>query len=218
VSKKDDFSGEVSSASEAISEQEEQEQMYRIYCNKLVRDKIPDIIKANGRSIGLSTRSGGQLIVALKKKLVEECHEMQDTNHKNGFKNEAGDFLEAMCTLLNQYGISLKDLSSFNDDDFASSRINLLRLAVDLLKSHDYKNSKKCLAKLYYSFLLLLQRKNINLCGIAAAMERKKRKNGSFSRGFFLQYFDIPEGHPKCQMYLEKKGYRAEPLPQTPSN
>jgi phosphoribosyl-ATP pyrophosphohydrolase len=212
VSNKHDFSrDEVASVAPSPVGTE----IYRVHCNKLVRGNIPLMIKAGGGRANISVRRGGQLIIALKKKLVEECHEMRRAKSRDGFLRELADFLEALLTLMNQYDLPLRDLFNSREEP-GSSRINLLKITLALLRSNQYRESRGHLIDLYYHFLLLLERKNINFYRVVDAMHKKKKKNGDFSGGLFIQYFDIPGDHPKLQLYSSNKQYRVELLPAAP--
>ena len=212
MSEKHDFSGDGVTMA-ALSPVETNR--YRVHCNKLVRNNIPSIIKAGGGVARVSVRRSGQRIIAIKKKLVEECHEMRNAKSRDGFSREAADFLEVLLTLINQYDLPLRDLLK-SKEETESSRINLLKITLELLRSNQYQESRDHLIELYYNFLLLLGRKNVNFYRIVEAMDKKKKKNGDFSGSLFLQYFDIPGDHPKFQLYANNKQYRIEPLSNTP--
>ena len=50
----------------------------RIEYNKLVRDRIPDIIRQDGRQCGVEVLGEGEFIQALRQKLVEEAQEASE--------------------------------------------------------------------------------------------------------------------------------------------
>jgi len=63
--------------------------------NKLVRDRIPEIIQAEGKTYRTENISGPDLLVALKKKLVEEVAEFEEDNDVK----ELADILEVVYAL-----------------------------------------------------------------------------------------------------------------------
>jgi len=68
--------------------------------NKLVRDKIPQIIKADKRVPRLVILNHKRFVEELKKKLVEESVEFQKTRGKKEALNELSDVLEVLQTIV----------------------------------------------------------------------------------------------------------------------
>lgn len=52
--------------------------------NKLVRDRIPEIIEANGKKFSTRILSNDEYITELKNKSFEELHEYRDGNKGRG--------------------------------------------------------------------------------------------------------------------------------------
>lgn len=80
---------------------------------KLVRDHIPDLIRAEGRSPVIKTLEGKALTSALYDKLTEEHAELlaaKDPKHKH---EELADLLEVIFALGQQYGVSNEELLLF---------------------------------------------------------------------------------------------------------
>lgn len=73
--------------------------------NKLVRDRIPEIIKAGGKKCRVSTVSGEQLIQALQQKLKEEMEEFTASERD---LEELADILEVVDALTVQLGSNLE--------------------------------------------------------------------------------------------------------------
>lgn len=67
--------------------------------NKLVRDKIPEIIRTNGESINCRRIVEGGLVIELKKKLLEEAYEVFDAYDRSEIIEELAD-LEEVCKAL----------------------------------------------------------------------------------------------------------------------
>ena len=69
--------------------------------NKLVRDKIPEIIETNGNSCTSETLSGSHYIEHLNKKLLEEVNEYLES----GTVEELADIDEVMYAILDYKNI-----------------------------------------------------------------------------------------------------------------
>lgn len=79
----------------------------KIY-NKLVRDKIPEIIKASGKSSNTHYAKKEELLPLLETKLNEEVSEyLEDKNLE-----ELADVMEVLFGIANSLGYSEKDLIS----------------------------------------------------------------------------------------------------------
>jgi phosphoribosyl-ATP pyrophosphohydrolase len=88
---------------------------YPIYYHKLVRDKIPSIIRDNDHQPTVSSLSGQDLTQAANQKLLEEAYELfteAQTGNKASVLNESADVLEVVLTILKQLGYSFDDLVS----------------------------------------------------------------------------------------------------------
>ncbi|CDM68016.1 hypothetical protein CM240_0852 [Clostridium bornimense] len=74
--------------------------------NKLVRDKIPEIIKADGKNCDTIIVSGEEKKELLRAKLMEEVNEyLEDDNLE-----ELADVMEVLFGLANELGFSEEDL------------------------------------------------------------------------------------------------------------
>ena len=74
--------------------------------NKLVRDKIPEIIKESGKECEIEIVNGVQKQELLEKKLLEEVNEyMEDKNLE-----ELADVMEVLFGLAKELGYSEADL------------------------------------------------------------------------------------------------------------
>ncbi len=76
--------------------------------NKLVRDRIPEIIKQDGQTPYTHTASGLELEKALWKKVEEEIKEFQVSKDPR----ELADILEVIYALANFYGVKPDELES----------------------------------------------------------------------------------------------------------
>ncbi|WP_335868889.1 nucleoside triphosphate pyrophosphohydrolase [Bacillus sp. 2205SS5-2] len=78
--------------------------------NKLVRDKIPQIIKESGKSCTTSVLSHEDYVIELKKKSREELQEYLETRDEVSALEELADVLEVLYALANMHGASIEDL------------------------------------------------------------------------------------------------------------
>lgn len=77
---------------------------------KLVRDKIPDIIRADGREPVITVLTGQKLVEALNAKVMEEYNEYLAAAAPHDKLVELGDILEAILSLARQLGMHEHDL------------------------------------------------------------------------------------------------------------
>lgn len=78
--------------------------------NKLIRDKIPDIIRADGREPVITVLSGQKLIEALHAKLMEEYNEYLEAGTTHEKLVELADIMEAVLSIAHQLGMHEHDL------------------------------------------------------------------------------------------------------------
>jgi predicted house-cleaning noncanonical NTP pyrophosphatase (MazG superfamily) len=86
--------------------------------SKLVRDKIPDIIRQSGREPDIRRISGDELNAALKNKLVEEALELRDADD---IYEELADVLEVIDALLESQDIDLKKVLEIKAEKLSDS-------------------------------------------------------------------------------------------------
>ena len=87
--------------------------MDRVY-NKLVRDKIPDIIKAKEEEPIIRELTLGEYKIALETKLKEECEEVIAANGEERIE-EIADALEVLKALANLENATLEDIIAVAD-------------------------------------------------------------------------------------------------------
>lgn len=80
--------------------------------NKLVRDKIPEIIEASGKTCSCETLEDKQYIEFLNKKLLEEVHEYLES----GTVEELADIGEVMHAILNYKGIPSEEFQRVRNE------------------------------------------------------------------------------------------------------
>lgn len=78
--------------------------------NKLVRDKILEIIEADGLNYNSRVLEPQELLIEVKEKMIEEAKEFNaaDTAHES--IEELADVLELVHTALNALGVTYEDL------------------------------------------------------------------------------------------------------------
>lgn len=74
--------------------------------NKLVRDKIPEILKKKGLNPTIHIASEEEYKVKLKEKLQEEVNEFLESNNTE----ELADILEVIYAICENEGLSIEDL------------------------------------------------------------------------------------------------------------
>ncbi len=84
--------------------------MRKIY-NKLIRDKIPEIIKKDGKKYKIRILSDEEYKKELLKKIVEESQEFLKTNgNKEELTKEISDVLEIIDYLINVFGLNREEI------------------------------------------------------------------------------------------------------------
>ena len=81
------------------------------YFNKLVRDKIPDIIIQQGNIPEFEILDTNNFNKYLNQKLLEEAQEVINSENINSKKEELADILEVFYEILNNYNISFEEIN-----------------------------------------------------------------------------------------------------------
>lgn len=84
--------------------------------NKLVRDRIPEIIGNSGKKFTTKILDDDQYELELKKKLKEEMEEYQNTSNDNEALEELADLLELMHALAKVHGASMEEVEKIRQD------------------------------------------------------------------------------------------------------
>lgn len=84
--------------------------------NKLVRDRIPEIIENSGKKFTTKILDDDQYELELKKKLREEMEEYQNTSNDNEALEELADLLELMHALAKVHGASMEEVEKIRQD------------------------------------------------------------------------------------------------------
>ena len=84
----------------------------KIY-KKLIRDKIPEIIKAKNGMPRISVLSKTDFKKALKSKMAEETKELLKAKSKSDVLNELSDIQELIMAIAENYKISMNEIEKY---------------------------------------------------------------------------------------------------------
>ncbi len=85
--------------------------------HKLIRDKIPEIIKKNGDKCSVRALDDGEYKKELLKKIVEEANEaFQAGDDKKELSKEIGDILEVINYLISAFGLDKKEIEKIRQE------------------------------------------------------------------------------------------------------
>jgi predicted house-cleaning noncanonical NTP pyrophosphatase (MazG superfamily) len=76
--------------------------------NKLVRDRIPDVIESTGKRFSTRILNNNEYITELKKKSSEELEEYVKTESNEDAIEELADLLEVIHALAEVHGVSIE--------------------------------------------------------------------------------------------------------------
>jgi predicted house-cleaning noncanonical NTP pyrophosphatase (MazG superfamily) len=80
--------------------------------NKLVRDKIPEVIGGHGERAETAQLKGDALVLALRQKLVEEAYEVLDAKSGTDLIGELADIQEVVRALGRALGVSTTEIEA----------------------------------------------------------------------------------------------------------
>lgn len=80
--------------------------------NKLVRDKILEVIEAKGLSYHARILEPSELIKAIKAKMIEEATEFYEAQHKEDSVEELADIMELIHMAIGVLGVSFEELEA----------------------------------------------------------------------------------------------------------
>jgi len=96
-----------------MSRGRDNQQKNAILYGKLVRDRIPDIIRSQGKSPFTRRIEGKELTSAISEKILEEAFELYreiNTGNREEILKESADVLEIVLAALQDHGFTLDDL------------------------------------------------------------------------------------------------------------
>ncbi len=85
--------------------------MKKVY-NKLIRDKIPEIIVADNCQPKIRVLKKSEMLTELKKKVLEESKELFESDKKSEIINELADILELIDAIAENINIETKLLKT----------------------------------------------------------------------------------------------------------
>lgn len=83
--------------------------------NKLVRDKILEIIEADGLKYNARILEPKELLVEVKAKMIEEAKEFHGTDNVQESIEELADILELVHTAINALDVSYDELEAIRE-------------------------------------------------------------------------------------------------------
>jgi len=83
--------------------------------NKLIRDRIPEIIRTDGKDFEIEVMGEIEYRIALMKKLVEEAQEAVQSNDE-GLATELADLYEVMDAILATWNIQREEVNSIQEE------------------------------------------------------------------------------------------------------
>lgn len=78
--------------------------------NKLIRDKILEIIKKDGEKPYWRVLNKNECLVEIKKKILEEAEELIKAKNKKDVINEVVDLQELLDTLISEIGLTKSEI------------------------------------------------------------------------------------------------------------
>ena len=85
---------------------------------KLVRDKIPEIIKSKGEICKFKIIKGVELINAIKEKVLEEANEIKNTKSEENLKEEIADLYEILDALIDRNHFNKQDIFKIQKEKY----------------------------------------------------------------------------------------------------
>jgi len=79
--------------------------------NRLVRDRIPEIIEADGRKAVTRTLTAAEFFDALHERLVAEAGELKEAADREDVIAEAADVLEVLTAVCDMHGVTMAEVS-----------------------------------------------------------------------------------------------------------
>lgn len=87
--------------------------------NKLVRDRIPEIIESTGKKFSTRILNDEEYITELKKKSFEELQEYMEATDKSNAIEELADVLEIMHALAEYHGSTIEEVEKIRQEKAA---------------------------------------------------------------------------------------------------
>ena len=85
-------------------------QAHRFKVDKLIRDNLPQIMRASGIQVFERVMEKDEYLKRLKDKLLEEAKEVIASGSEKEMREELADLLEVMLALVKVYGMEFTDI------------------------------------------------------------------------------------------------------------
>lgn len=79
--------------------------------NKLVRDRVPEIIEADGGSAVTRTLTAAQFFDALHDKLIEEVGELKEAADREDVIAKAAGIIEVVTAICDMHGVQMSEVA-----------------------------------------------------------------------------------------------------------
>ena len=123
--------------------------MKRYQFDKLIRSKIPSRMKDEGVVVNRNSLSEPDYLAELKKKIIEEAHEVHDASSKEDLTTELADVMEVIHAIAQANQISLDEIEAaqakkreINGHFLPENYINYIEVAEDNHKVIEYLENK----------------------------------------------------------------------------
>ena len=93
--------------------------MARKIYNKLVRDRIPEIIESKGGTPKYSVLSANDYSSALQEKLIEEARELREAGEKEDILSELSDVAEIIRSIVKNSGFTMEEVEARREKKYA---------------------------------------------------------------------------------------------------
>jgi predicted house-cleaning noncanonical NTP pyrophosphatase (MazG superfamily) len=82
----------------------------RFRVQKLIRDRLPAMMRADGLAVFERQLSDSEFADALREKLIEEAHEAREATSPAELTGELADVLEVIHAMAKAHGLSMEDV------------------------------------------------------------------------------------------------------------
>lgn len=153
---------------------------------KLVRDLVPFEMVQNNIEVHYKILSSKDRIVYLRKKLLEEIHELCTATTRNEIIAEIGDVYDVLNEL---YALNQIVLQHNFEMDIYSLHKNLIQNAQNIA-IETFNDDKKILI-VYELLYCLIKALNVDIEEIFVVRQIKYEKRGGFKLGIYINYIEI---------------------------
>lgn len=84
----------------------------RFRVQKLIRDRLPAIMRADGLTVFDRRLDDAEFVQALRDKLIEEAHEAREASSASELTGELADVLEVVHAMAAAHGLSMSEIEA----------------------------------------------------------------------------------------------------------